>query len=1067
MAEVTSLGVQTPVALPYLIGEGLLPENPRRDLYQWETYVSNDGHSDLEEELLATRTCVIWSQGKVIRNVYRFDLEGEDVIQAVVTRFSSSSPTTGTQDDGSTRDGAAINPGYGNSSKKRIASSTQPASTGLDRAVVVFLKTKAHVYFLHGSNHIIDLPFEISKVFAAPRGLLLQRKTASPPSLPPTPQVPAPPPNSFFSSQIQPSSSYLQSPTLAKSFGGSQPFKPSPLGGNTGLDALFQHVFGSADSGAEAELATLYSLTTPISDFGVVTYSLQHHRPRISSKASSGLSVEFEALDAAERILYVSSFDELGSHDQTHGGSLTLLVTVNDETRTLTLWHAWYIDEQSLSSLLKQRAAQKAAKTKRRSSFMSANVATGATTPAVRAREGARESFAAAGSMRLPGDGGPSNAAASSRKPTRQEEEAEMAHQMDPDFQPSTSQQTVRESRRISSLNADVRTGQHSTTSFAGAGGRRNTSFGGPGERRSLGNRKSRGSTPGSVLSRSLGPEDDLMELDSSFDVENEESIDAVVRHIRATHEAAAADGIFGGTDENFKRELVVQKIHSMAVSFAVSTERDSASFQVLTLRDPLPGRNAESRCLGVYIRDGASGDLTCLQLNVKQRLLWPKSQTTTNVAIPILANEIKLGKCGDIVKLKDSKVEALLSSAGLSLSPIVPTFCPVQTAASYRARSRLSLSSVATQQDGEVGKNRTLQGPATGSSNMVHSGSHGQYDEIGEDALHHRRQLKLTPSNPTVDHLLQVCQLILPSLQAQMISGIWMLAHANLLRQNKLLAATMVNVELAAFATTVFVLTGHFIDYKARAALKVSRLASGKTITPQLSSQINHQQRLSQLSSCGPWQKAGQARHDGSPSSPLSPKRQPRVDRRDRCLPLAAELADEMLQTIPWLAASGSLSLSATGAGTLMLALHLFSQERKLCLLTSSANEVAFLAAITAQLGGLLGLKAWSFEEGEYLSLEGVGEGRWAFVKSTSTAAPQLSLMDEPVSVFMWFEHAMKYHSTERFPSLSDVASTSLAIPVNKDLAAAAAKLTPRILSLSDMLTATVQLHGFFSQHS
>ena len=91
MAAITSLGVHTPVALPYLVAEGLLPPDPKPDLYQWETYVFDEGCGDVEEELLATRRCVVWSQGKFIRNVYRFELEGEDIVlqrlQDLASRF--------------------------------------------------------------------------------------------------------------------------------------------------------------------------------------------------------------------------------------------------------------------------------------------------------------------------------------------------------------------------------------------------------------------------------------------------------------------------------------------------------------------------------------------------------------------------------------------------------------------------------------------------------------------------------------------------------------------------------------------------------------------------------------------------------------------------------------------------------------------------------------------------------------------------------------------------------------------------------------------------------------------
>ena len=39
MAEVASLGIHKPAALAYLIREGLLPEDAKRESYQWETYV--------------------------------------------------------------------------------------------------------------------------------------------------------------------------------------------------------------------------------------------------------------------------------------------------------------------------------------------------------------------------------------------------------------------------------------------------------------------------------------------------------------------------------------------------------------------------------------------------------------------------------------------------------------------------------------------------------------------------------------------------------------------------------------------------------------------------------------------------------------------------------------------------------------------------------------------------------------------------------------------------------------------------------------------------------------------
>ena len=68
-----------------------------------------------DDELLVTKRCVIWSRGGVFRKCYRFDLEKEDVSQALLTTFPSVGPLAGKK------------------SETRAP------------AIVVFLKTQAHV----------------------------------------------------------------------------------------------------------------------------------------------------------------------------------------------------------------------------------------------------------------------------------------------------------------------------------------------------------------------------------------------------------------------------------------------------------------------------------------------------------------------------------------------------------------------------------------------------------------------------------------------------------------------------------------------------------------------------------------------------------------------------------------------------------------------------------------------------------------------------------------------------------------------------------------------------------
>ncbi|KAJ8608111.1 hypothetical protein MRB53_039860 [Persea americana] len=63
----------------------------------------------------------------------------------------------------------------------------------------------------------------------------------------------------------------------------------------------------------------------------------------------------------------------------------------------------------------------------------------------------------------------------------------------------------------------DTKLSQAGGASFTGQYRR---SFGVTNERRSLGYRRSRGSTPGSVLSRSVVLDDDIMDLDSQYEAD-------------------------------------------------------------------------------------------------------------------------------------------------------------------------------------------------------------------------------------------------------------------------------------------------------------------------------------------------------------------------------------------------------------------------------------------------------------------------------------------------------------------------------------------------------------------
>ncbi|KAM0716993.1 hypothetical protein Q7P37_006845 [Cladosporium fusiforme] len=1071
MADVTSLGVHTPTGLPYLINEGILPADPAKDLYHWETYAFSGQHGSVEEEVVATKDCVVWSQNGLVRTAYRFELEGEHIRQALLTRFP--------KEDGKLHTGSSDLKEPAGSSGKSAGTSLAPllvtktkntkrdehaSSEDTSRALVVLLKTKAHIYFLSGSHHIVDLPFEIESAFAAPRGLVLQkkinRKTSSNQS---SPKYPRAPNNSFFSSQVQPSFSYQRSPTFTKSFLGSQPVRPSPLGGHAGtndwLNGLYSTVCRSPDHSDERETARLYSLTSPLSEVGVVSESLQQTKPRTSSKAP-GVTVEFDSLDVSENVVYVSSADELQDTESRSRGKLMLVVTINQDMRLVTVWHAWYIEEQTLASLIKRRAEHKADKARRRSSFLGGSIGPGTTTPGARRRDGARESFAPGASLHVPGE--PTNkrlTRSASRKTKNQSDEAAMASQMDPDFQPRGSQQPTRESRRISSLlsrgelsTVDTRSQSGLNASFGAGVSRRHTSFGPHSERRSFGPRRSRGSTPGSVFSKSIGLEDDdTMDLDLA---NGGESVDSILRHIRNTYDAAGLDNVFGSLDEGTKNELILRKIHSFSIGpqpFPESPTNKELTVKVATLCESAPSLETDNRRLTVYVHDQSSEEVLSLLLDVKDRAFWPDMANSPRASIPTILGTNTFTACKDMHKIyNDGQAAMLLSGCGVLLSPTDISCCPLPKSSSYRNSSALAVLPSTTSLDKDVGRNRTLH-PPDYPPRLVHSGARNAIDESSTDGVLHRREIKLGPQDPFIAEVLSNCRLVLPTTIAHLLLPTWCRAHAAIVHQQGYLSGTGSNAEWVTLAATIFVFAINLLDAKARASLQVSKVAvvSGSP-TARKSMPLSARDNLDLLEHPA-WSWMSTRRGKSSISS-VSPKH---GLRQDRLLLNAAFLADEILEnTAPEVKEILQSTDSLDSARRLMLGLHILHEEQKLD--TIRAGRASRIAPIVAQLGCWLGRDAWSCKAGNYYAMEGAGDDTWAFVKSRASVSVSIGLMDEPVSVYEWIEHSIKHGATEAYPTLATIAQLDSDTKVSKAFSDASARMASRITLLSRIFEET-----------
>ncbi len=178
MASVESLGLHRPAGLQPAVDEQLLPANAPASAYSWEVTTDDAEHGGVEDELLTTKTFVVWSLGGLFRKTFNFEQEKEPITQAVLAYFPATRAGGVEKTDGGAEKSVAGDRGR------------------LSKALVVFLKTQAHVHFLSGTSHIVHLPFEVESACRAPQGLIIQRKQRADGIAPLSLRFPRVPPNS-------------------------------------------------------------------------------------------------------------------------------------------------------------------------------------------------------------------------------------------------------------------------------------------------------------------------------------------------------------------------------------------------------------------------------------------------------------------------------------------------------------------------------------------------------------------------------------------------------------------------------------------------------------------------------------------------------------------------------------------------------------------------------------------------------------------------------------------------------------------------------------------------------
>ncbi|KAK2792422.1 Anaphase-promoting complex subunit 1 [Onygenales sp. PD_12] len=1109
MATVRSLGLHEPTAISYLVNEAKLPANPSEDQFVWKTCNVDSGTEGvLEEEIIFTNNCVVWSRGGVVKRSFGFDIEKEEVVDALFATFPTRAAKQKSQKelgkDSSSNNGPRTTATALDSDlqsrlkgKKRQQTKSKPVSkandhataaaggeitdSGPPRALVVVLKSQAHIFFLNGDSHIVPLPFEVDAVWATSRGLLFQRKVTEQQTKP----VPLAPPNSFVSSQtVHPET--RRSFTLSGGSGHRPSLTISPAQPSKWVPKI-------NDS---ASLPRVFCLVDPHSEMGLVVAS----NPSLSSH-DKGSTTNFEALDPAEEVLYVSPRDEaaLGMSRVEERHPLLLLVTLNEKTGMYTIWTARYRDKDSaLSKPKRGMSTAGGTHSKRRSSHFDM---TGATTPAARGPAGLRESF---GGLNHGRSG--SNMSQANQKP-KPEDAEDFASQLGQEFDDIGV--STRASRRVSSLLAradlaanndratfsDLVTGNQTVSSLYGS--RRGESFGGQSMRASFGFHPRNSLPPGNASVYSNG---------SSF-------LDAPVDKFL---ESLNNGGDFEGFDNmglretisGLPREMMLSKVDSFSSGF--STPRSIPSFakghkfEVFTIssyQDTSPDLT-ESTSIAVCILNKNSRTLTVASLvaTKSNTQTQPKSRarkekknvTIEDRGLTVRSTAIRHGSnVIDCCRLADGDIARILilsttidGRGELTLQAPWSTLVKIELPPRmmfYEPHGISVTSSPIRPREG--GLKRVLSDTSFDLRGLGHSTNRGKVDVIDSQGRKHRIQIQLEPHNPMVRQVLNVCRFVLrhgDKVGDGILVGWWeVLKWLQLRKEND----NESDIEWTAMVVVLFTMAVYFIEDNQSKPLPKPRRRKAEFLRSSSGSSVDLADWESMLEQeAGPHGIASSWMMNPawgwiSEGSPKPVEETHWGDHRSahdangksgknsyilRCAALSREFllspqGEAAIGAEGYLpsAISHDHNTRRTALGTILVGLHLLREEQKLSTLSAdtSYSKTGLLAPVLAQIGGWLGWKSWTWRGDGYYGVELASIDRWSFDESRIS---NLDLPEEPFvppSIFSFVEKSLN-HESATFLTIVDILSGAGAISRSDSIMEQAMQLTPRTLALTGFIS-------------
>ncbi|KAI1114002.1 hypothetical protein F5Y14DRAFT_194242 [Nemania sp. NC0429] len=728
MASVTSLGLHQPTALEYAVQEQLLPENPSPSSYEWDIVVDRAGREDVEDELLVTKDAVIWSRGSIFRKCFGFKLEKEPITQALLTYFPVSEP----------------NPASGNAP----AQARRQANPLLSRALVVFLKTQAHIYFLDGASHVVHMPFEVESACAAPQGVIIQRKYRTDASVAASLKFPRVPPNSFLTNQMSPVS-MRQSTFSVEGLG--RP-KALPLRLSSQPDSLWE----VPDDKSDSHWPRLVTLTDPLLDIGLVVTQPDRSTKGKGRRQSERLP---HFLDRAEEILHVEEIrTDAPNQSCSRDEKIVIAVTANRDTSMYTVWQLSYFPKGD--PFMTSRKPKRRKSGPRRSS-MQPGLPSGATTPL---QPNFKESFGAP----LPGK--------RPRKSERIEKNDRALEKLESSLGlEKEAGVTRRTSRRVSSMlaRADL-SASHDRTGFVDQPqtsthfhNRRDTSYG------SQRNRAS-GIFPGPGLTgnyiHGTHPPGNFLEA----------PVDSLLEELRAGGdlEGFLDKGLDDHDFDGLAQEVLLTKIHTFPIDnsnvrYSLSKQPARKQSKVFCVAGPqIIVDNIVRQQVLVGLQDPMEKRLQLLTLHLQFQNQSPADLIEPSRPVFTFGQLRKAHDVIDACNIVDGSISMILMlSQGidgqrhLSIQAPWGHFTPITLPEKLSLSSMRTLAYRGTLVNREVGTRRAItpiKGEIVG---MRHPKLRGVVDVLNGDSMElHQIRIQLEPTSPQVHKILGVLRSILPS---------------------------------------------------------------------------------------------------------------------------------------------------------------------------------------------------------------------------------------------------------------------------------------------------------------